>query len=435
MGRPNDTIRRVREVEWEKSRTEAATFLVEQSIEAGEPLYLVARTIATWEDGKTAWPRAKYRRLLHRVTGRTATELGFTQPTYRGRSLSPGTETTKGSDEDVHRRSLLLGLGAAVLTTTVPQGTGAGPVPGAGPALGRDHVQALRQAEQALYEQDRDRGSSDLAGQATAILDTAQTWLTEGRYDDGLGRELHTATGMLSVAAGWLALDAGRTKDARSRYTEALASARHADDPGLEAHAFACLSLLAHTTGRPREAVGTAQVAQRAAAGLGSPRWLALLAMREARGWALQGDRALTEQALVRAYDLYAKGPREADPGWLEFFVPAEVAGLESLCRADLGQFDRACAGAEQTLMLFAGGHARNAALYTADIALHQAHRERPDLDAAVDAGHRTLAYLKDVRSERLTAAVHGIATALQPHRTVPCVAEYLDAYRTAVAA
>ncbi|MFB7669152.1 hypothetical protein ACFC1R_35445 [Kitasatospora sp. NPDC056138] len=68
---------------------EAATFLVKESIEAGEPVYLVPRTIANWEDGKTAWPRAKYRRLLHTVTGRTATELGFTEPTYRGRATAP----------------------------------------------------------------------------------------------------------------------------------------------------------------------------------------------------------------------------------------------------------------------------------------------------------------------------------------------------------
>jgi hypothetical protein len=238
---------------------------------------------------------------------------------------------------------------------------------------------------------------------------------------------------MLSVAAGWLALDAGRTADARSLYTEALASARQADDPGLEAHAFACMSLLAHTTGRPREAVGTAQVAQRAAAALGSPRWLALLAMREARGWALQGDRALTEDAMVRAYRLYEKGPRDADPDWLGFFVPAELAGLESLCRADLGQHDRAAAGAEQAVMLFADGHPRNRALYTADIALHHAHRTQPDLDAVADAGHRTLAHLTDIHSARLLRSLRGIAGALTPHQSVPCVASYLDAYRTAV--
>jgi hypothetical protein len=70
--------------------------------------------------------------------------------------------------------------------------------------------------------------------------------------------------------------------------------------------------------------------------------------MREARGWALQGDRSLTDKSVVRAHDLYAKGPTAADPDWLEFYSPAELTGLESLCRADLGQHDRAAAGAQR---------------------------------------------------------------------------------------
>lgn len=157
--------------------------------------------------------------------------------------------------------------------------------------------------------------------------------------------------------------------------------------------------------------------------------------MREARGWALQGDRTLAEHALVRAYELYAKGPQDADPQWLAFFVPAELSGLESLCRADLGQHDRAAAGAEQAVMLFADGHPRNRSLYTADIALHHARRARPDLDAATDAAHRTLAYLPDVRSERLIRSLRDVAGALQAHRQVQCVADYFDAYRADVPA
>ncbi|MFZ3475911.1 hypothetical protein ACODT3_40865 [Streptomyces sp. 4.24] len=270
---------------------------------------------------------------------------------------------------------------------------------------------------------------------AASTLNTAYAWLRQGRYSEPTGRRLHSATGNLSVAAGWLALDSGRPHDARSHYTEALASARQADDPALEAHAFACLSLLAHATGRPREAVTTAQVAQRLVAPLGSPRWLSLLAMREARGWALQGDRTLTEQALVQAHHLYAQGPRDADPGWLTFYIPAELAGLESLCRADLGQHERAASGAEQAVMLFAGGHPRNRALYTADIAVHHARKNTPDLDAATDAAHRTLAYLPDVRSERLLRSLRDVAGTLRPHHHARAVADYLDTYRAAVPA
>ncbi|MFJ5122388.1 hypothetical protein [Kitasatospora sp. NPDC088548] len=428
MGRPNTTFRRLREDEWEKSRTEAAEYLVAEGLEHGLTVYLVARTIANWENGKTGWPQARYRRLLHAVTGRTAKDLGFTPPALRvRRAAEPASSDPQGGEDDMHRRDLLLGAGAFALSTVAP---GSGP---ARPAIGLPHLYAITTAEQELYAQDRDHGSADLGRQAATALHTAHTWLAEGRYGEELGRQLHTATGMLSVAAGWLALDARRTADARSLYTEALASARQADDLGLEAHAFACLSLLAHATGRPREAVTNARVAQRAAAQLGSPRWLSLLAMREARGWALQQDSARTEQALVRAYTLYAQGPSDADPAWLDFYVPGELAGLESLCRADLGQHQRAVAGAEHAVMLFSDGHPRNRALYTADIALHHARSPRPDLDAVTEAGRRALAHLPDVRSQRLVRSLNDIADALRAHRTVPCVADYLDRDHAAV--
>ncbi|WP_018545371.1 hypothetical protein [Streptomyces sp. LaPpAH-108] len=430
-GEGNEAFRRFREDTWKMSRTEAAAFLVTKALERGMTVHLGTRTIANWEDGVTHWPRAKYRRLLHHVTGRTPQQLGFTPPPRRvSRTTKPETlELQEEGGDDMHRRSVLLSAGAAALDAAVSD------MGSSRPALGPNHLQSLMTAEHELYAQDRDHGSADLGRKAAAALHTAHSWIAQGCYGEDLGRQLHTATGMLSVAAGWLALDARRTADARSLYTEALANARQADDAGLEAHAFACLSLLAHSTGRPREAVTTAQVAQRTATGLGSPRWLALLAMREARGWALQGDQALTEKSLIRAYDLYAKGPRDADPNWLAFFVPAELAGLESLCRADLGQHTRATAGAEQAVMLFADGHPRNRALYTADVALHHAHSAKPDLDAVTDAGYRTLAYLPDVRSERLIRSLRDIAGALQPHHKVPSVANYLDIYRSAVTA
>ncbi|GHF33508.1 hypothetical protein GCM10018772_68920 [Streptomyces fumanus] len=57
---------------------------------------------------------------------------------------------------------------------------------------------------------------------------------------------------------------------------------------------------------------------------------LSLFHMREARGWALLGDTGATDRAIVRAHHLYAKGPADADPAWLDFFQPGELAGLEA---------------------------------------------------------------------------------------------------------
>lgn len=317
MRRPNTVFRRLREQEWKASRAEAARMIVAKSIELGEPVECSARTIAFWEDGDTSCPRAIYQRVLHAMTGRDPAELGFAprQHATRVASLDDRTVPSVPRHDDMNRRHLLMTAGAALLAaTTDPERSGQ--------QIDNRHVQAVRDAEQRLYAQDRDHGSSELDRQATIALHQAHGWLRNGRYTEHTQRQLHAAIGALSVANGWLALDSGRTGDARSLYTEALVSARQADDPGLEAHAFACLSLLATSAGRPREAVATAEVAQRAAAGLGSPRWLSLLHMREARAWALQGDHRLTERALVRAYDYFAQGPRDADPHWLEFLRP-----------------------------------------------------------------------------------------------------------------
>jgi hypothetical protein len=158
---------------------------------------------------------------------------------------------------------------------------------------------------------------------------------------------------------------------------------------------------------------------------------LALFAMREAGGWALLGERGATDKAIVRAHQLYAKGPQQVDPSWLEFFQPAELAGLEALARADLGQHERSAAGAEQAVLLFGDAFARNRALYTADVAIQHALRERPEPEAAAEAAGRVLAYLPEVRSDRLLQQLADVESALQRHSEIPVVADWLEEYRT----
>lgn len=280
-----------------------------------------------------------------------------------------------------------------------------------------------------IYTHDHDHGSAAMRHNASDALHTAYSWLQEGTYTQKTGKQLRSATGHLSIAAGWLSYDSGRPADARSLYNEALAAARIAEDPSLEAHAFGCLSLLAKASGRPREAVSAAQGAQSVAKSHGSPRMLSLFAMREAGGWALLGDAGATDRAIVRAHQLYAKGTREADPKWLEFYSPGELAGLEALARADLDQHERAAAGAEQAVLLHGDQFTRNRALYTADIAIQHAVREHPEPEAAAEAARRVLAYLPEVRSGRLLQQLHNVSSALQRHASVPAVADWLEEY------
>ncbi|MEU5402113.1 hypothetical protein ABZ348_22785 [Streptomyces sp. NPDC005963] len=419
---PNAQLRAVRVGEFQMSRQEFAKLVVATGEELGERVGCTSRLVAAWEDGEVVCPRAVYRRILTQLTGRTMAQLGFhlAAPTAIARSTVAPSEY---EELPVNRRDFLLD-GALSL---VPLGA----LPSERPSrIGAAAVQAVDDAVTTIYGHDHDHGSAALRRGAAEALHTAYGWLQESSYSHDTERKLRSATGHLSIAAGWLAYDSGRAADARSLYGEALAAARIADDFGLEGHAFGCLSLLAKASGRPREAISSAQGAQSAVRRFGSPRMLSLFAMREAGGWALLGDHSAADKAIVRAHHLYAQGPAEPDPGWLEFFTPAELAGLEALARADLDQHERAAAGAEQAVLLHGDAFARNRALYTADIAIQHAVRARPDPEAAAEAAGRVLAYLPGVRSDRLLKQLHNVESALQRHAAVPAVADWLEEYR-----
>jgi hypothetical protein len=422
---PNARLRAVREGEFQMSRHEFAKLVVTTGESMGEAVGCAARLVAAWEDGDVRLPRAVYRRILTRMTGRTMRDLGFSVQNVH--AAAPAAATRSEGEEPMDRRSLLAdGAGAALSLTLFAAAPDRAPG-----RIGAGDVRTVDRAVRILYAHDHNHGSAALRRDASRALHTAYQWLHNGTYTDKTGKRLRSATGHLSIAAGWLSYDSGRPADARSLYNEALAAARIAGDPGLEGHAFGCLSLLAKASGRPREAISAAQGAQCAVRSYGSPRMLSLFALREAGGWALLGDAGATDTALVRAHQLYAKGPRDADPAWLEFYTPAELAGLEALARADLDQHERAAAGAEQAVLLHGDAFTRNRALYTADVAIHHALTDRPEPEAAAEAAGRALAYLPTVRSDRLLQQLHNVESALQRHAAVPAVADWLEEYRT----
>ncbi|MFC8350967.1 hypothetical protein [Streptomyces sp. NPDC057280] len=422
---PNTVFRAVREDEWQMSRHEFAKAVREAGAAVGEHVGCEARLIAAWEDGEVGCPRPVYQRILTRMTGRSMHELGFR---IAAPPLSMASAEPLPDHGSVDRRDFLHdGVGVVL---GLPLGSHDQP-PG---RVGAAQVRAVKRAVATLYAEDRDHGSAALRRSAAEALHTAYSWLQTGTYSGRTEAQLRSATGALSIAAGWLSYDSGRPGDAHSLYGEALAASRIAGDAELEAHAFGCLSLLAKAQGRPREAVAAAQGAQTVARALGSPRLLSLMHMREAGGWALMGDAAATDRAIVQAHNLYAQGPGDADPAWLAFYAPGELAGLECLARADLGQHERAAAGAEQAVLLHGGEFARNSALYTADVAIQHAVRERPEPEAAAAAAGRVLAFLPDVRSDRLLQSLHDVAGALQRHSRVPAVADWFEQYRTITA-
>ncbi|MGW6744813.1 hypothetical protein ACWGDX_29450 [Streptomyces sp. NPDC055025] len=426
---PNTRLRAVRELEFQMSRSEFANKVNDTGRAMGENVACGPRLVADWEDGKVLCPRAVYQRILTQMThGRSMADLGFRLPTpaLPARPARPAARPNgpRQEEDSVERRAFLFDGAGVLLALPLT----AGQTPG---KIGASEVRAVKAAVTTLFAKDHDHGSAPLRQAASEALHTAYQWLQSGTYTSRTESKLRSATGALSIAAGWLSYDSGRAGDAHSLYGEALAAARIAEDPELEAHAFGCLSLLAKASGRPREAISAAQGAQAVARNLGSPRLLSLFHMREAGGWALMGDPSATDKAIVRAHTLYAKGPSDTDPPWLDFYAPGELAGLESLARADLGQHERAASGAEQAVLLHGDAFARNRALYTADVAIQHAVRDRPEPEAAAEAAGRVLAFLPEVRSDRLLQSLHNVAAALQRHGRVPAVASWIEEYRT----
>ncbi|MET9292914.1 tetratricopeptide repeat protein [Streptomyces sp. NPDC003077] len=370
----------------------------------------------------------------------TGPECGFgTDPgrvpelgTGPGLDPMPGTDPSdtcieNGKESDVLRRAFITGGPAAALgfialppsvATALPHGAG---VPAArtgevlGGTCGEAEAADVEEAVRHIRLLDDRHGAEGVYQRAAQPLRAAYELLDAGVQRRTLTDRLQAGVGELAISIGWLAHDSGRFEDARAHYTEALATARIAGNPGLEAHAFCNSAFLARDAGTPREALRTAQAGQQAARHLSSPRLLSLLALREAGGWAGLGDRRACEQALVRAHQLFARGPSDADPEWMTFYGEAELEGLEAQCWSALGERGRAAEHARRAVDLQDPHFTRNIALFTAELADDLAHSGSPE-EAAV-AGSQVLSLLDQVQSPRIRSMLNATARLLDPHR------------------
>ncbi|MFE7529631.1 tetratricopeptide repeat protein [Kitasatospora sp. NPDC057542] len=298
--------------------------------------------------------------------------------------------------------------------------------------VGAAEVLGVEQAVREIRLADDAHGADALYELAGQSLRNAYVLLNECEYSAETERRLQAGAGELAISVGWLAHDSNRLADARSFYSEALATARMAGDSALEAHVFCNSAFLARDAGRPREALRAAQAGQVAARGLDSDRLLALLTMREAGAWALLQDRASCERALGRAYALFDRGPGEQDPEWMSFFGEAEIAGLQAQCWSALGDWDRASEQAGLAITLQKPHFVRNRVLYTAELAHDRLGRG--DLAGAAHHGSATVALFGDVGSARIRSMLADTAGRLRPHVAVPEVRRFLTDYDRAAA-
>ncbi|GAA3371817.1 hypothetical protein GCM10020367_24120 [Streptomyces sannanensis] len=425
---PNQVFRMLR---GQRSPGEFAAAVRRAAREIGEQVACDARYIGRVEAGEIRCPNYAYERVfLHMFPGLTLTDLGFSaRETVRGRGAraavgapppeAPHLTIQKNEESDVLRRAFMTSGSATVAAVSL--GLGPGPVRRAG----ESEVNAVAEAVRQIRLLDDRHGADSLYQRAAQPLRTAYMLLDANTARQATSDRLHAGVGELAISVGWLAHDSGRYNDARSHYAEALATARMAGDPALEAHAFCNTSFLARDMRRPREAVRAAQAGIRAAQHIGSSRLPALLTLREAGGWAGLGDRAACEAALSRAKTLFAHGTRDADPEWMSFFAEAELELLEAQCRATLGDWSHAARHARRAAALQSPLFARNLALYRAELAGDLARAGVPDEAAA--AGHQVMDLLGEVQSSRIRAMLSDTVRVLLPHRRAAGVSSFLE--------
>jgi tetratricopeptide (TPR) repeat protein len=442
---PNLAFRRLR---GPRSAGEFAAAVRRSAREIGEQVACDARYIGRVESGEIRCPNYAYERVfLHMFPGATLADLGFSaRESVRGRAArttgngpySPDTpppptlQSDTDEESDVLRRVFMTSgttamaaasLGLGLDTTTIA--AAAVPVQR---RVGEAEVTAVEKAVRQIRLLDDRHGGGGLYRRAAQPLRAAYALLDEGTITRrSTSDRLHAGAGELAISVGWLAHDSGRFDDARSHYAEALATARVAGDPALEAHAFCNTSFLARDTGRPREAVRAAEAGQRAAGPLGSPRLLALLALREAGGRAGLGDRSGCERALGRAHTAFGRGASDADPEWMTFFREAELEMLEAQCWSALGDWPRAVRHARRATQLQDPHFTRNLALYRAELTTDLA-RAGAAAEAAT-AGQQVLDLLAQVQSSRIRAMLAAAVQVLRAQWGSPEVTEFLERY------
>lgn len=467
---PNLAFRQLR---GQRSAGEFAAAVRRAAREIGEQVACDARYIGRVESGEIRCPNYAYERVfLHMFPGASLTDLGFSaRESVRGRGARVGSEPAPAAsphtspspsppasprtptspppavrphpaptlhsdideESDVLRRVFMTSGTATVAAASL--GLGGASAYAAGVSLpaqrrvGEAEVSAVEKAVRQIRLLDDRHGADGLYRRAAQPLRAAYELLDAGTTARrATADRLHAGAGELAISVGWLAHDSGRFDYARSHYAEALATARLSGDAGLEAHAFCNTSFLARDAGRPREAVRAAEAGQRAARTLGSPRLLALLALREAGGRAGLGDRTGCDLAIGRARAAFERGPAAADPEWMSFFREAELELLEAQCWSALGDWSRAARHGRRATALQDAHFTRNLALYRAQLTGDLARAGR--VDEAAATGHQVLDLLNRVQSSRIRGMLAGAARVLESRGGAAPVESFLTRHR-----
>ncbi|MFF2662954.1 hypothetical protein ACFVUH_37095 [Kitasatospora sp. NPDC058032] len=346
------------------------------------------RTYRRWESVDPPWPRPDCATALREAFGRGPEHLGFTPPGgFAADEVDTG-DTDEAIITPVNRRAFTAGaamLGLPWLSPLTPTSARSGDL-----RISHDEIDMLRETAFDLDAIDQRFGGDRLWRSARSHLMWVHHLINHSTYPDEVGQELHQIAGQLTTSLGWFCYDADRQPEARVYFSEALNTAMLTGDGPLATRTLSNMARQSVDLGKPRETVQFARLArEKAAEWQAPPRVAALLAIREAQGYAKGGNEVQASGAIKRAWRSFSQGTTDRDPGWVAFLNEAELTCLEGMCRSDLGQHRLAVRLLERSATLQDIEHSRNRGMCLAR--LSYAAIQEQDVDRTVAAATESL--------------------------------------------
>lgn len=221
---------------------------------------------------------------------------------------------------------------------------------------------------------------------------------------------------------------------ARQYFAEALNAAHFTGDDVLASRTLSNMARQAVDLNKGREAVRFARLAQTHADLWSAPhRVTALLAIREAQGYARVGDGFNCEAAIKRAWKQWERGDDDRDPDWTTFLNLAELICLEGMARLDLGQTARAQKLLAESEKLQDTAHSRNRGMCLGrlSVAALQNGDVYHSVEATTEAPRLIEGGMSSTRTAEQLKIVHD---GLIPHQRASGVGDLLEQIRAHVA-
>lgn len=331
--------------------------------------------------------------------------------------------TSEDGDLSVLRRDFMK-LGAGLAATTMAANIPGMPSRTVGNRVGASTVAELRASFDRMRRLDDHLGGADTYRLYVTEIEKTAAMLRDGSFAGEARRELLSFFAEQAQQAGWAAFDAGWHGEAKQLYERSFNAAKEANDTELAANALALRSyqLLPSTD----VAAELTDKSLSVAAGSAHPGVKSLLYQRGAWTYAVAGQADKAAWALGEAEAALTAPAADGDgPDWAVWaHNPTELQIITGRCWTELHRPLRAVPALEAAMTQYDDSHARDKALYLSWLA--EAYLDAGEVEHSATAASRSLSLAADVASARPQQRLGVVMGRLEPHQSVPEVADLL---------